>query len=188
MIHRLRISFPLIFFAFLILATIWLDQLTRPSEKTKGDDTYRYPDYIVEDLSGTRMDHERTIQRKFSAKKLFHYLDEETTQMEQISFINTELENPPIRLHADYAEVKGKGKNIYLVGNVTALRETDDEKNKMTLSTNFLHLIPEENLAKTDQSVTISKLHTTINAVGLELNNQTGVIRLLTRVKAVNNK
>ena len=97
-------------------------------------------------------------------------------------------EKPLIRLQADRAEVKNKGKNIYLMENVTALRGADDERGKITLMTSFLHLMPDESLVKTGQSVTISKLNTTINAIGLELNNRTGVIQLLTQVRAINNK
>jgi lipopolysaccharide export system protein LptC len=188
MISRPHIGFPLILFASLVLLTFWLDQVTRPLEPANGDDLYLNPDYIVEDLSGIRMEHERTAQRKFSAKKLFHYLNEEVTQMEQVSFINTEPNKPLIRMYADRAEVKSKGKHIYLTGNVTAVRGADDEKGKITLVTNFLHLIPDDNLVKTDQSVTISRFNTTINAIGLELNNHDGMIQLLSKVRAVNNK
>jgi lipopolysaccharide export system protein LptC len=185
MISRLHISFPLIFFVLLALLTVWLDQITLPPEQTGEDDLYLNPDYIVEDLTGIRMDHERAIQRKFTAKKLFHYLNEDVTQMEQVSFINAKPGKPLIRMRADRAEVKNEGKNIYLTGNVTVLRGSDDEKGKITLMTNFLHLIPDEDLVKTDQSVTISRSNTTINAIGLELNNHNGKIQLLSKVKAV---
>lgn len=188
MTSRLHLSFPLILLIFLFLLTFWLDLVTRPSEQTRSNDLYRNADYIVEDLSGIRIDHERAIQRKFAAKKLFHYLHEDVTQMEQISFVNTDPEQPLIRLRADHAEVESKGKNIYLRENVTALRGTDDEKGKITLMTNFLHLIPDESLVKTDQSITISRFNTTINAIGLEFNNHTGIIQLLKQVKAVNRK
>lgn len=188
MISRLHISFPVVLFILLILLTFWLDQITRPPERGKDDDLYRTPDYIVENLSGIRMDHERTIQRNFSAEKLFHYLNEEVTQMEQINFISIEPEKPIIHLQADHAEVKSKGKNIYLIGNVTVMRGTENDRGKIILTTNSLHLIPDENLVKTDQAVAISKLNTMINAIGMELNNHTGVIQLLTRVKVINNK
>ncbi|WP_256207857.1 LPS export ABC transporter periplasmic protein LptC [Nitrosomonas sp. Nm166] len=178
----------MIFLIFLALITFWLDWVTRPPEQTRGNDLYRNADYIVEDLSGIRMDHERAIQRKFAARKLLHYLNEDVTQMEQISFVNTDPEQPLIRLRADYAEVRGKGENIFLRENVTALRGADDEKGKITLTTNFLHLIPDENLVKTDQSVTISRFNTAISAIGLEFNNHTGMIQLLTQVRAVNRK
>ena len=71
---------------------------------------------------------------------------------------------------------------------MTAIRGLDDEKGKISLVTQFLHLIPDEGLVKTNQAVTISKSNTTITAIGMELNNQTGVIQLLAQVRAVNNK
>lgn len=186
--NRLHISSPLILLIFLALLTFWLDRITRPSEQGGGDDLYVNPDYIVDDISGIRMDHERGIQRKFTAERLFHYLDEEITQMEQVSFINIEPEKPLMRLSADRAEIKSKGKNIYLTGNVTAIRGTDDEKSKITLMTDFLQLIPDESLVKTDRAVTIARLNTTIHSTGLEFNNHIGEIQLLSKVKAVNKK
>lgn len=188
MISRLQISFPLALFILLMFLTFWLDRITRPPEQTKSDDWYSNPDYIVEELSGIRMDHDRMVKRQFTANKLFHYLTEDVTQMEQISFISADPKKPLLRLQADRAEIKNQGKNIYLTGDVIAMRGADDERGKTTLTTSFLHLIPEQNLVKTNQPVTISKLNATINAVGLELNNQTGMIQLMSRVKAINNK
>ncbi|MBY0499934.1 MAG: LPS export ABC transporter periplasmic protein LptC [Nitrosomonas sp.] len=180
-------SSPLIFFVILILLTFWLDVLTRPPEKNKNDNAYFNPDYIVEDLSGIRVDHNQGIQREFSAQKLRHYLEEKVTQLEQTNFISIDPGNPLMRLHADHAEIKNKGADIYLTGNVSAMRGVDDDKNKITLSTDFLYLIPDENLVKTDRAVTITKLNTVIHATGLELNNRIGKIQLLSKVSAVNN-
>lgn len=188
MVNRLHISSPLILLILLALLTFWLDRITRPAEQIGGENLYVNPDYIVEDLSGIRMDHEQEIQRRFTAKKLLHYLDEEVTQMEQVSFINIDPEKQLMRLHADRAEVKSKGKNITLIGNVTAIRGTDDEKSKITLMTDFLQLIPDEDLVKTDHAVTISRLNTTIHSIGLEFNNRIGEIQLLSKVNAVNKK
>ncbi len=188
MIMRQYISSPLIFFIILALLTFWLDRVTRPSGQTTDDSLYLNPDYIVEELSGIRMDHEHEIQRKFTAKKLFHYLDEEVTQLEQIGFMNSGPGSPLMRLYADRAEVRSKGKDIFLTGHVTAIRGMDDEKDKITVRTDYLHLIPDESLVKTDRVVTISRFNTTIDATGLEFDNRAGMIQLLSRVKAVNKK
>ena len=72
---RRHISFSLILFIFLMLITWWLDQITRPPEQTKDSDLYQNPDYIVENLSGIRMEHAATARRRFTAEKLFHYID-----------------------------------------------------------------------------------------------------------------
>ncbi|MBS0425086.1 MAG: LPS export ABC transporter periplasmic protein LptC [Proteobacteria bacterium] len=179
---------PLILLVLLVVLTFWLDRVTRPPERSKDDDLNRNPDYIVENLSGIRMDYARETEREFTAEKLFYYLDEKVTELEHVNFTNTEPEKPLIRMSADRAVVKSKGQDIYLMGNVTAIRGIDGEKSKITLTTQFLHLIPDESLIKTDQSVTISRFNTTVNANGLEFNNRTGMIELLSNVKAVNKK
>lgn len=184
---RAYFSSPLIFLIILVLLTFWLDLLTRPSEQNKNDNVYPNPDYIVEGLSGIRVDHERDIQREFSAQKLVHYLGDKVTHLAQASFINIDPENPLLRLQADQAEIKNKGEDIYLTGNVFAVRGTDDEKNKLTMKTDFLHLVPDENLVKTDQAVIITRLNTTIHATGLEFNNRVGMIHLMSKVSAINN-
>jgi len=49
--------------------------------------------------------------------------------------------------------------------------------------TAFLHVIPDENIARTDRTVTITDAATTVTAVGLELNSDTRVIKLLSNVR-----
>ncbi len=185
---RLHFRSPLILLVLLVVLTFWLDRVTRPPERNKDDDLNRNPDYIVENLSGIRMDYARETEREFTAEKLFYYLDEKVTELEHVNFTNTEPEKPLIRMSADRAVVKSKGQDIYLMGNVTAVRGMDGEKSKITLTTQFLHLIPDESLIKTDQPVTISRFNTTVNAYGLEFNNRTGMIELLSNVRAVNKK
>lgn len=182
------IGSPLIFLVILAPLTIWLDYVTRPPAYIKDAGLYRNPDHIVENLIGVRVDHEHGIQRQFTAKRLFHYLDDEVTQLEQVSFTNLDSEKPPMRLSADLAVVRNKGKDIDLMENIVAVRGTDEDKAKITLTTDFLHLDPDENLVTTDRTVTISRLDTTIQALGLEFNNRIGEIRLLSNVKAINKK
>lgn len=188
MIKRPFISSPLILLLILALVTFWLDHMTRPPEYVQDENLNLNPDYIVEELSGFRMDYEHQIQRKFTAHKLFHFLDSEVTQLEQVSFTNADPKNPLMRLYANRAEVINKGEDVYLTGNVTAVRGTDEDNGNITLVTDFLHLIPKENLVKTDQPVTISRFDTTIKATGLEFDNRVGMIQLLSSVRAVNTK
>lgn len=184
-----NISSPLIFFVILVLLTIWLDYLSRSSEQGKGDGLYRNPDYIAENLTGVRIDHQQEIQRQFSAQRLLHYLHEQTTHLEHISFLNLDPQKPLLRITADRAIVQNKGKDIDLMDNVTAVRGgADDEKAKITLTTDFLRLNPDENLITTDRVVTIARYKSRIEAKGLEFNNRIGQIQLLSAVKVVNDK
>ena len=181
--HR-HLSLPLIIFVALIALTYWLDQTTLSQTLTPENALYQEPDYIVENISGIRQDYEQNIHRAFFAKTMKHYIDDDITQLEQVRFVNTETRAPLIRLHANQARLAGNGEDIYLTGDVTVLRGADTDEDLLTMMTNYLHLIPDQNLVKTDQSVRISRLNTTINAIGLELDNNTGVIQLLSQVRA----
>ncbi len=182
--RRFHFSFPLILLVSLALLTFWLDRATLPRTTVSDDDFYLNPDYIVENISGIRMDHQRVVHRTFLAEKMLHYLNEDATYLEQVRFINTQPDSPVIRLRADQAKLYNSGENIYLTGNVAVLRGVENE-DMLTMMTNSLHLIPGENLVKTDQSVTISRLNTTVKAIGMEFDNDTGMVQLLSRVRAV---
>ena len=90
MSDRLHLRSPLILLVLLVVLTFWLDRVTRPPEQNKDGDLNRNPDYIVENLSGMRIDYARETERKFTAEKLFYYLDEKVTELEQVNFTNTE--------------------------------------------------------------------------------------------------
>ena len=169
-------------FRSLALFTFWVTNAVVPTLTGQKNDVYQQPDYIIENLSGVRTDHENAVQRTFSAKKLLHYLDGDVTHMEHPNFINTEHQKPVIRVNAEKAKLFGDGENVYLTGNVTVLRGENNDK--ITMMTSFLHLIPDENIAKTDKTVVFSRKNTTINAIGLELDNHTGIVQLLSRVRA----
>ncbi|MDP1557985.1 MAG: LPS export ABC transporter periplasmic protein LptC [Nitrosomonas sp.] len=185
MISRLHRSIPLILLILLASLTFWMTSAVVPPMIMQEDNLDRKPDYIIENLSGVRMDHDRAVQRTFSAKKMLHYLESDITHLEQPYFTNTEPKGPIMRVKAEKAEFTRNGEDIYLTGNVTILRGAD--KDKVTMLTSFLHLIPDENIAKTDQTVVIARKNTTVNAVGLELDNRTGVIQLLSQVRAIDN-
>jgi len=51
-----------------------------------------------------------------------------------------------------------------------------------------LHIVPNDNIAKTDKPVTITEANTIINAVGMEYDDDTQIIRLLSKVKFVHDK
>jgi len=186
MIRRSYFSVIFILLASLIAITIWLDKITHPVPGADNFDFLHEPDYIIENISGFRVEHDKSIHRAFYAKKLLHYTGQDLTQLEHIQFINTDLKNPPLEVLADKAELMDNGEEIFLTGDVTAVRGLNTDERKITLKTDKLHLIPDENLVKTDNVVKITRLNTTIQAIGLELNNDTGMVELLSRVRAVN--
>jgi len=79
--------------------------------------------------------------------------------------------------------VSSDGENIYFHDNVVITRASYSNRSELNMRTSYLHVIPDDNIARTDRPVTITDANTTVEAVGLELNSETQVLRLLSRVK-----
>lgn len=181
MIRRLHPG-PIAILMILVLLTFWLDQTIQHPRTREDYDLNHQPDYIIENLSGVEVAHDKALQLLFSADVMTHYPVGDMTYFEQVDFFRIQPDKPLVRISADYAEFASGKDNIYLKGNVFVIREKDADK--VTMRTEFLHLIPDAEIAKTDQPVTITRMNMIVNAVGMELNNRTERIDLKSRVKA----
>ena len=79
--------------------------------------------------------------------------------------------------------MSGNGDHVYFEDDVRVVRAPYGTRSALTLETNYLHVIPEENIARTDRPVAIRDATGVVNASGLELNSETRVLSLHGRVK-----
>ena len=168
----------------LLLLTLWLDKNLQRPDSRKDSGTQQEIDYIIENLDGIQVNHELKVDRFFSAKELIHYPSENMTKLEHVSLISIEPDKPLLRVTSGQAKFNEEGNDIFLTENVVIIRGEDQDKDKVTMLTDFLHLIPDMDIAKTDQPVTVTRMNSVVNAVGLLMNNQTGEIMLQSRVTA----
>ncbi len=193
---------PLALLVMLAAATFWLNKVVQPPTTVEDNGSRRNPDYILEGLSITRTDHDGIARYTLFAKKMLHYPNNDSTppvlgisQEQSAASIPATVQpqaNPeklPMQIKADKVELYGSNDDIYLSGNVTLLRgASNGSSKKTTIVTSFLHVIPDDDIAKTDKPVTITEGNTTINAVGMELNNHTRITRLLSQVRVAHDK
>ncbi|SER32415.1 lipopolysaccharide export system protein LptC [Nitrosomonas sp. Nm51] len=184
MFRRQSFSFSFIVLVGLTALILWFDNVTERLPSGADGDLYQQPDYIAENISGLRVEYAQSIQQIFHAKEMSHFINQDFTKLNNVHFMHAKPDTPPFRVSADQAEIHENGKNIYLRGNVNVIRGTDEDDKKIILKTETLHLIPDQELAKTDQSVIITRLNTTIHATGLKFNNKTNTIELLSHVRA----
>ncbi|SEM91897.1 LPS export ABC transporter periplasmic protein LptC [Nitrosomonas marina] len=185
MFRRSNFNFSFIALIGLAALALWLDNITEPLSPGADDEPYQQPDYIVENISGLRMEHAQSIQHVFHAQKMLHFINHDFTKLSDIHFMHLKPDTPPFRVSANQAEIHNNGEDIYLAGNVNVIRGNDDDDKKIIMETTTLHLIPGRELVQTDQQVVITRLNTTVHGTGLEFNNNTNKIELLSRVRAV---
>lgn len=177
-------SRPSIWLIVLLLLTFWLDNILQNQNRPHSNALQQEIDYIIENLNGVQVNHPLKRNRFFSAEKLTHYPVEDKTLLKHVHFTSTEPDKPLLRVVSDQAELTQDGEDIFLTDNITVIRGEDTDKDKVTLLTDFLHLIPDADIAQTDQAVTVIRMKSTLNATGMFMNNQTGEILMQSRVKA----
>jgi lipopolysaccharide export system protein LptC len=183
MSERLTAWFPLLLLAALAGLTFWLDRFVQPPGTNHGAAARHDPDYVVDGLSAVRMAPDGSVKHSLFAERMVHYPDDDTTHLRLPRFVSYATAQAPVTITAREALVSREGENIYFHDDVIVTRAPYADRSELRMRTSYLHVIPDENIAKTDRAVTITDANTTVQAVGLELNSETQVLRLLSRVK-----
>lgn len=177
---RLSQLFPFLLLALLASLTFWLDQAVQQDPKTNEAERHD-PDYIIENVDARRMDANGEVKHTLQSRRLTHYPDDDTTLLESPRFVSSASARAPITITSRTARVSSGGENVYFETDVRASRAAYADRSELVLNTSYLHVIPDENIARTDRAVTVTDAHTVAHAVGLELNSETRIVKFLSR-------
>jgi lipopolysaccharide export system protein LptC len=183
LVSRIRHWLPLLPLLVLLAATYWLNQQALPwsaQPEIKRHD----PDAIMENFSATNLNAQGEPNFILAAKKLLHYPDDDSTAVDEPHITMLSPGQPEIHATAEHGTVSSKGNEVFLRDNVKVLREASALQGQMTLQTQYLHIIPNQDFAGTDRAVTIVDTHSIVHATGMEMNNKTRTLKLLSQVKS----
>lgn len=184
MSDRLGGWFPFLLLGFLAGLTFWLDRVVQPPANAQTSEVRHEPDYIVDGLSASRMDPEGRLKHTLRATRMTHYSDDDITHLIEPKFVTYSEGGAPVTVTSRKARMSGNGENVYFENQVRVVRAAVANQGELMLETNYLHVIPDENTARTDRPVTIRHPAGVISASGLELNSETRVLRLEGRVRS----
>lgn len=180
---RFTTLLPIFLVGALVALTFWLDHMAQPPARGPGAASRHDPDFIVDGLSATRMNQAGATAYTLSARRMVHYPDDDSTVLSSPRFVSYSTSKSPVTITANEAVVSANGEHVYFQDNVHVSRAAYGNASELEMRTAFLHVIPEDNLARTDRTVTITDAATTVTAEGLELNNETRVVKLLSNVR-----
>lgn len=182
---RARHWLPLLPLLGLLGATYWLNQQVRPESARPDSGKNHTPDAIMENFSAVKMNEQGAPHFIMNAKKMLHYADDDSTVLEVPRITTLSAGRPAVHTVAKRGIVSGKGDEVFLHEDVEVLREASAEQSELTLQTEYLHVIPDIDLAKTDRAVTLVDAHNTIHATGLIMDNKARTLKLLSNVRSV---
>ena len=181
--ERYTAWFPVVLLAAFAALTFWLDRQMNPPAHS-GDGKARHdPDYIVENFTATRIGEDGVPRYTLSARRMVHYPDDDTTFLETPKLVNFAKSGITVTVTSKHAMLSSDGEDVYLTDDVRLLRSASGNKGELKVETSYLHVVPNQDIAKTDKPVQISDSQTRITSVGLEFNNRTRILKLLSNVR-----
>lgn len=184
--ERLSNLFPLALMIALAALTYWLDRAVQSPAAAPNALLRHDPDYIVDKLLATRMDVSGAIKNTLFSQKLTHFPDDDTTTLEAPRFIShARGAGAPLTVTSKTGLVSSNGENVYFRDNVRAVRAPFGQRSELVVETEYLHVMPDDNVVKTDRPVTITDASMVIQAVGMELNSETRILKFDAQVRGV---
>jgi len=184
LVSRARHWLPLLPLLGMLGITYWLNQKMQPEPLKPDNKKQHFPDAIIENFSATQMSLQGLPRYILVAKKMLHFSDNDSTELEAPHFTTLSPQHPTINIYAQHGIVSSKGNEIFLDKDVRVVRAPQNEQSELELFTEYLHILPDKDLAETDRTVAIVDTKTTTHAIGLEMDNKTRTLKLLAQVRS----
>jgi len=176
---------PLVLMGFLGLLTLWLQYTVLNGPVGDAKPATHDPDSIVENFTVQKLDDSGRLQYTFSAPKMMHFGDDGSGEALYPRFVQIGTDGANYIATANRGTINRQGEEAFLYGNVLFLREATRERPGFRARTEFLHLLAEQGIARTDHTVTISEGHSTLTGVGMVVNKGKQQFVLQSQVKGV---
>lgn len=177
--------FPILLLAFLAALTYWMNIKVQPAAP-KPDGALRHdPDYYLKNFKSTTHDVNGKLRYRLEANLMKHFPDDDSTELTQPIFTQYDAGKQYVRVNGVFGEVSSNGEDIKIYKDVVVKREPWGDKGWMTLETDYLHVMPEEDIILTQKPVVIRQApDTVVRATGMVYQKAKQKVTLLNRVRA----
>ena len=181
---RTHSLFPLAVLTLLAALTFWLEHATRIEEGPRDGKQRHDPDFIVDNTTLRKFDQQGNVQYSLVAQRMVHYADDESTEVSlpRLTYFGRP---PPMHSTSRRANVSKDGNEVVLIDDVRVVREASAKDPEMVLTTSELSIYPDQNFAATDKAVKVVHGRSIMNGVGMELDTDAQVYKLLSNANGI---
>ena len=172
---------PLVLMFLLALVTFWLERAVR-EEEPRPTARRHDPDYLITNFTTTSYNREGITESMLSASRMVHYPDDDSTELISPRVVQTRPSEPRMTVSAERGVISRDGDDIFLYDNVLLVREADEARPEARMTTSFLHVVRDRSLVRTDREVVIVEDRRMLAGRGMEYNNTSQQLQLLSRV------
>ena len=169
--------FPLGLMLALALLTFYLERAVRDDDAPPALRRHD-PDYLVHNFTTTTYNRDGAAESVMSAERMVHYPDDDTTELFQPRVVQSKPDQPRISVRAERGQLSRDGDEIFLYENVVLVREADAGRPETRMTTEFLHILRDRSLVRTDKEVKIVEGSRSLSGRGMEYNNESRELKL----------
>ncbi|OYY94221.1 MAG: LPS export ABC transporter periplasmic protein LptC [Hydrogenophilales bacterium 28-61-23] len=173
---------PLGLALILALLGMWLNQVAERPVMVDDSGFTHEPDYIVENFDAMAFDLRGRPRHRLVAERMMHYMDDDTTVLEQPVLVSLDPEIP-MEVRSRRAQMSADGKQVYFLNQVHVLRRGMNGEMPMTLDTEYLHVTPDDRIMRTDKFVTLRQGASLISANQMLVDDVNKLLTLSAGVK-----
>jgi lipopolysaccharide export system protein LptC len=141
------------------------------------------PASFVEGVTVVQMDQFGNVADEFHAPMMWHYSDDNTTDIDSPEITLYKDNQPPWKITAVRGRVNGNNKSVLLWDNVEASQAASPHMPSTRILTTAITVYPQRKYAETDQVVTALQPGAMMKSLGLRADMQRGTIELLAHVR-----
>ena len=175
--------FPLLLLLALAAGSLWLERAIQAPERDKSGQMRHDPDFIAEDFGLTKMSAAGKPEYSLSAARMLHYPDDDSTDIVAPQLVQRHDNAAPVVIRADRGHISRNGEVASFYGNVVVVREAGRGRSELRVQTEYLQIVPDRDIARTDMPVVITEGRSRLTGVGMEFNNETRQFALLSQVR-----
>ena len=182
---RSAVLFPLLLLIFLAVLTFWINRTVQPPAVRLDGSSRHDPDYIMKNFVTTQTDIKGDLRYKLAAVEMRHFPDDDTTELQRPRYTQFAIGKPYTQVEGLRGYVSSNGEEVRLVDNVKVTRQAFADKGEMTVETDYLKILPNQDLVTTESPVVIRQApKTVIYATGMVYEKNKKTVTLLHKVRA----
>jgi len=162
--------FPLGLMLALAMLTFYLERTVREDDSPAAARRHD-PDYYVTNFTTTTYNADGAAETAMSAERMVHYPDDDTTELFAPRVVQSKPNEPRYTVRAERGQLSRDGDEVFLYDNVVLVREASTHAPEARMTTEFLHVLRDRSLVRTDKAVTIVEGSRSLQGRGMEYNN-----------------
>jgi lipopolysaccharide export system protein LptC len=180
---RIRLAVLLAVMLALTLGSFWLLEVMRRAMDDAGTNRVRTePDFYVENFNYVKIGQTGRAQYHFAGTRLTHNPQDDSYDVTRPVLTRVSEDRPPMTMQSDRAHMNSDGSEVHMYDNVHIDRPSSPTTTHLHLSSQYLLLLPDDDVMKTDKPVVITQDLSRLTGTGMFADNANRQFRLLSNV------